>query len=161
MFLIIKEILTCPYTGEIKKDFINGKVLDLFLLAMDIVSKHPVWQQIVLKPFEIEQIHAAKDIIVNELDSPSTILQLAKRIGLNDFKLKKGFKQIFGTTIFDYRQQTRMERAMELLTSDKSISVTEIAFKLGYEGVNAFSSAFKKHFGIPPTSFRDDYRFSK
>jgi len=157
MLLIIQEIFSCPYTGDLKKHYITGKVLDLFLLAMDIVTEHPTWKEFVLKRSDVEKIHAVKDILINELDEPSTIIQLSQRVGLNDFKLKKGFKQVFGTTIFDYRQQVRMKKAVELLTSDKSVSISEIAFMLGYNGINAFSGAFKKYFGIAPTSFRNDY----
>lgn len=153
MLFIIQQILSCQYQGMLKQLYVETKVMELFLLAMDKVTNTPLWKQIVLKPYDIEKIREAKDILLAQMDTPVTVIALAHQIGINDFKLKKGFKQIFGTTIFDYLLQARMEKAVELLTST-TIPVTEIAFIVGYQTIGAFSNIFKKHFGYPPTSLR-------
>lgn len=153
MLFIIQQILSCQYQGMLKQLYVETKVMELFLLAMDKVTSNPLWNQIVLKPYDIEKIREAKDILLAQMDTPVTVIALAHQVGINDFKLKKGFKQIFGTTIFDYLLQARMEKAVELLTST-TIPVTEIAFIVGYQTIGAFTNTFKKHFGYPPTSLR-------
>ena len=154
MRMVIQQILSCKYKPPIKQLYIEGKIMELFLLAMDKVIDRRPSKDIALKPYDVERIHAARDIILNELDNPITIVELAHRIAINDFKLKKGFKQEYGLTIFEYQQEMRMQKALELLKSDASLSITEIAFMVGYEGIHAFSFAFKKYFGVPPTSYR-------
>ena len=153
MLIIIQQILSCRYQGMLKQLYVETKVMELFLLAMERVTSNPLWKQIVLKPYDIEKIHEAKNILLEQMDSPVTVIALAHQVGINDFKLKKGFKQIFGTTIFDYLLQARMQKAVELLTST-AISITEISFIVGYQTIGAFTNSFKKHFGYPPTSLR-------
>ena len=153
MLFIIQQILSCQYQGMLKQLYVETKVMELFLLAMDKVTGNPLWKQIVLKPYDIEKIREAKDILLAQMDTPVTVIELAHQVGINDFKLKKGFKQILSTTIFDYLLQARMEKAVELLTST-TVPVTEIAFIVGYQTIGAFTNTFKKHFGYPPTSLR-------
>ncbi len=78
-----------------------------------------------------------------------TIRDLARRVAINECYLKKGFKEIFGTTIFDFYQSQRMEHAKYLLY-DKGLSVTEVSHLLGYSSISHFSTAFKKQTGIKP-----------
>jgi AraC-like DNA-binding protein len=68
---------------------------------------------------------------------------------MNECYLKKGFKEMFGTTIFDFYQSQRMEHAKYLLY-EKGISVTEVSSLLGYSSISHFSTAFKKHTGLKP-----------
>ena len=72
---------------------------------MDRIINSPHRKVITLKAYDVELIHAAKDILINEMDNPVTIIELAHKVWLNDFKLKSGFKQEFGTTIFNYQQE--------------------------------------------------------
>ena len=68
-------------------------------------------------------------------------------------QLMQGFKQLFGQTIFDYSQRLRMEHSKDLLeTTD--LTITEIAFELGYDYSNNFTTAFKRHFGMTPRAAR-------
>jgi AraC family transcriptional activator of pyochelin receptor len=81
------------------------------------------------------------------------LTQLSRICVLNEFKLKKGFKLLFGTTIFHYLREKRMEYARKLLL-DCSLSVEEVAHKLGYEHAHHFSTAFKKFYKTCPSSFK-------
>ncbi|WP_256441273.1 helix-turn-helix transcriptional regulator [Chitinophaga sp. HK235] len=71
----------------------------------------------------------------------------------NDFKLKKGFKEMFGNTVFGYMNQVRMEKAKLLLLEGKN-SIADISFTVGYKNPQHFTAAFKKHFGYLPSELK-------
>jgi AraC-like DNA-binding protein len=74
-------------------------------------------------------------------------------VGLNDFKLKRGFRQVFDTTVFGYVRALRMEKARALLELGR-LNVTQVASATGYSCFGHFSAAFKKRFGILPSDFK-------
>ncbi len=95
------------------------------------------------------KIMNAKDVLLANLGEQLTIKELSKRVAINECYLKKGFKEIFGSTIFEFYQNKRMEYAHRLLFIDGK-TVTEVAEILGYSNISHFSTAFKKHTGIKP-----------
>jgi AraC family transcriptional regulator, transcriptional activator of the genes for pyochelin and ferripyochelin receptors len=99
------------------------------------------------------KMHEAKIWLENNIDSHLTLPEIARLIGTNDFKLKKGFKQLFGTTVFDYLLKLRMGRAKQLL-QDTDKPIHEIAFLTGYSSHSAFTNAFTRHFGYSPLYVR-------
>jgi AraC-like DNA-binding protein len=70
-------------------------------------------------------------------------------IGLNDFKLKKGFKELFGTTVFSYLNELKMDYAKRLILDEKK-TIYEVAMTLGYSEPHHFYAAFKRRFGYSP-----------
>lgn len=96
-----------------------------------------------------EKISKAREILLQHIGEPLTIKALSRKVAINECYLKKGFKELFGTTIFDFYQTQRMEHAKYLLY-DKGLSVTEVSSLLGYSSISHFSTAFKKHTGIKP-----------
>ncbi|MEY3038592.1 MAG: hypothetical protein RL143_1159, partial [Pseudomonadota bacterium] len=94
-----------------------------------------------------------------EYITPPTIHQLARALGLNEAKLMRDFKQLFGQTIFDFTQNIRMDAAKTLLETT-SKSITEIAFDVGYEYSSNFTTAFKRRFGVPPSVARESAKHS-
>lgn len=102
---------------------------------------------------EKKQLQAAQDFLLNDLTSAPTIAEISKAVGLNQCKLKKGFKALFGTSIYAHFQQARMQRAKALLGRH---NVTETAMELGYSNVSHFSTAFRKQFGMLPKEARKE-----
>ncbi|MEH2080075.1 MAG: helix-turn-helix transcriptional regulator [Nostoc sp.] len=84
--------------------------------------------------------------------NPSSLLNLANEIGLNDFKLKRGFREVFGTTVLGHVQSLRLEQAQQLL-QDTNFTVAEIASQVGYESISHFGYLFKRQFGITPREY--------
>jgi len=82
-------------------------------------------------------------MMLQHLDEPLTIRELSRKVAMNECYLKKGFKEIFGTTIYDYFQRERMEKARQLLY-EQGLSVSEVASRMGYSSISHFSTAFKK-----------------
>jgi AraC family transcriptional regulator, transcriptional activator of the genes for pyochelin and ferripyochelin receptors len=85
--------------------------------------------------------------------NPPTVTQLARLTGVNENKLKTGFKQQFGHSVYNYLLNYRMERAIEMM-EQTTFSLDEIAEKVGYTDCAHFSRAFKKVYGVPPGKFR-------
>jgi len=100
---------------------------------------------------ECKQLLAAREYLLADLSQPPTIAQLARETGLNQLKIKQGFKRLFGTSVYALFQRERMERARYLL---RRHGVTETATRVGYSNVSHFSSAFRKQFGILPSELR-------
>jgi AraC-like DNA-binding protein len=96
-----------------------------------------------------EKIVRAREVLLQHIGEPLTIKELSRKVAINECYLKKGFKEMFGTTIFDFYQSQRMEHARYLLY-EKGLSVTEVSIMLGYSSISHFSTAFKKHTGLKP-----------
>jgi AraC-like DNA-binding protein len=96
-----------------------------------------------------EKIIRSREILLQHIGEPITIKELSRKVAINECYLKKGFKELFGTTIFDFYQSQRMEHARYLLY-EKGLSVTDVSMMLGYSSISHFSTAFKKHTGLKP-----------
>lgn len=148
----IQQILNCPYTGLMQQLYLEGKVLEL-LTAQFIAWQETQHQTIILNAQDIEQLHWAKDILVQHAQQPPSLIELARRVGLNDRKLNQGFRHLFGTTVFGYLQQYRMEQA-QLLLQDRELSVAKVAATVGYRSPEAFSTAFRRQFAVSPKAYQ-------
>ena len=150
--MAIHQILDCPYRGPLKRLYLESKTLELIAhnLAQLIVDKNGHNRPFTLLPSDIERVREARDVLIRNMDNPPSLLELARQAGINKDKLNHGFRQVFGTSVFDYLRIHRLGRARELLES-KEKNVTEVAFEVGYAQHCNFTKAFKKHFGINPT----------
>lgn len=91
----------------------------------------------------------AKNIVEQNLKHPCSLIELSRKTGLNDFKLKRGFKALFGNTVFGYLAGLRMNLAYKLLREGNSVN--EVAEAVGYKNAHHFTAAFKKHFDMLPS----------
>ncbi|NJO76953.1 MAG: helix-turn-helix transcriptional regulator, partial [Leptolyngbyaceae cyanobacterium RM1_406_9] len=106
-----------------------------------------------LKQDDIERLHHAKEILIAQFNHPPSILSLARQVGLNDFKLKQGFRQVFGNTVFGYLRDYRLEQA-HLLLLEGQMNVQQVARALGYTHSGYFAKAFKQKFGVSPKTYQ-------
>lgn len=108
---------------------------------------------ITIKDADLLKFTYVRELILRDVSVHHTLEELSKRCELNIFKLKAGFKQLYGKSIYDFLQHQRMELGMRLLTStDKPIK--EIALQCGYTYSTNFIAVFRKHFKIKPTHYR-------
>lgn len=106
-----------------------------------------------LKAGEIEKMVEVKNILISNWAFPLSLKELAHKVGTNEFHLKKHFKMVFGSTVFKYLYQYKMERAKEMLTL-QDLSIGEIAQKLGFKHATHFTASFKKHVGFLPRQYK-------
>lgn len=147
---IVDGIFKNTYEGKAKMMFFRSQITALL--------SHFFWQLSTLeeggiKNSEREKLYEAKEILLSNLDTPPSLTELSKRIGLNTFKLKKDFKELFGVPVFKYLQNERMTKAHELIRSQEA-TVQEAAWHVGYDSLSSFSNAFAKKFGFRPSEIR-------
>ncbi|MES2265927.1 MAG: AraC family transcriptional regulator [Bacteroidota bacterium] len=145
---IIKEIIDAEQTGYIRRIFLESKILELLSLQLQQAESNKATPG-GLSREDINRLQEARAYITHNLQTPCSLIELARKTGLNDFKLKKGFKALFGNTVFGYLYDVRMDTAYTLLQDDKSVS--EVAELIGYKNPHHFTAAFKKKFGFLPS----------
>jgi AraC family transcriptional regulator, transcriptional activator of the genes for pyochelin and ferripyochelin receptors len=103
-----------------------------------------------LKPQSIDRIYQARDILATRLENPPSICELTKQVGISELTLRRGFRELFQTTIIQYLTHKRMKQA-ELLLREKKLSVAEVSNLVGYSHLGYFAKVFKRQFGITPS----------
>lgn len=146
----IRDILTCKYSGGLKKLFFLSKCIEILVLQAEAYHQAVTKQSIrYSKAEDQERMVYAKDYLIQHVNDPPSLSELSKIIGVNEYKLKRGFKETFNTTVFGYLSDYRLDRArQQLLETNQSVS--EVAYALGYSSPQHFSNAFKKKFGVAP-----------
>lgn len=151
--MVLEAILNNTYTDTLENIFINAQIQMLLLYSLDCMVGEKEINTISCKFLANEEDRArvvkAREILIQQIGEPITIKELSRKVAMNECYLKKGFKEMFGTTIFDFYQSQRMEHAKYLLY-EKGLSVTEVSMLLGYSSISHFSTAFKKHTGLKP-----------
>ena len=106
-----------------------------------------------LGPKDIDRLFQAREILVSQLASPPTIPELARRIGVNATKLKRGYRTLFGNSIGEYIRKARLDLALFLVEST-NIPLSDISHKVGYGYQSNFTQAFRRHHGKTPREMR-------
>jgi len=147
----IDQLLGCPYTGSLKRLFVESKALELLALFLGESQQPAAVAQ--LRPDDVARIERARDLLLARMAEPPSLLELARAVNINDRKLKQEFRQVFGTTVFGYLHRERMQRARQVLQQgDRSVS--EVAWSIGYRNPSKFAAAYRKQFGIAPKQSR-------
>lgn len=149
---IIRNLNSCfSGTDKLNRLLLESHILELLsinierLLCKDCTEN----KSSQLSRTDMERLLYAREILLNNLAAPPTLLELSRMIQMNDCKLKRTFKQYFGKTVYTYVREQRMEKAFSLLHQE-DCNVSQTAFAVGYTNVSHFSEAFKNKFGILP-----------
>ncbi|WP_118973644.1 helix-turn-helix transcriptional regulator [Taibaiella koreensis] len=153
MYSIIDDMYHAPFQGRLKHLFLEAKTIELFLLQIGQLDKRSQTPAVKLKKEHIACLQDIKTYLEQHFDQPASIAVLSRRAGINAMKLKSGFKQLFGTTVFGYLHSVRMREARRLLL-EEGLPVHEVADKVGYQYPHHFTAAFKKQFHITPSQLR-------
>ncbi|MDZ7960274.1 MAG: AraC family transcriptional regulator [Aulosira sp. DedQUE10] len=148
---IAQQIINCPFQGMTKRMYLQAKVLELMALQLAPIlsAQNKLQPSPRLKPDTIARIHLAREILLSRLENPPSLLELSQIVGVSDRNLRRGFQELFGTTVFGYLCSIRMEQAEQLLR-EGNLSVAEVANLSGYSQQGHFAAAFKRKFGITP-----------
>lgn len=152
MFEIIGEIIQCQRKGLFKKIFLETKVIELLLLQLEQLHDQQFTNTSIRKS-DIEKMYAVRDFMLNNLAASCSLTDLAHEVGTNEFTLKKGFKQLFGTTVFGYWTSAKMDEARKMLQKSE-MSIAEISNAIGYKNPQHFTSAFKRKYNILPSQLK-------
>ncbi|MEK4060180.1 MULTISPECIES: helix-turn-helix domain-containing protein [Paenibacillus] len=159
--MILAQISECSYGQGMRELYLEGKMLELFAVYLNEVfyeaDKVPL--TVKLSKDDMRSLHLAKEMLQRDYAYPPTLAGLSRSICLNEFKLKKGFKDMFGTTVHAYVIEQRLQRAYHLLCHDR-LSVSEAASQVGYGNVSHFAAAFRKKYGVRPGEYAMNSRRS-
>lgn len=155
MNMPLRQLIHCPYDGPTRHIFIEAKAMELIACKLDQIRPATDKRQAKpsLKKSDIDRIHHAKKLLLKNLLSPPSTIELARAIGVSRTKLYKGFNQLYGTSPMECLRLKRIETARDLV-KDKDLSLTQIAHSLGYSSSSHFAKAFREFFGMPPSCYR-------
>ncbi|WP_175633180.1 helix-turn-helix domain-containing protein [Pedobacter ghigonis] len=145
---ILQSLSQANHSGRVKRLFLEARMLDLIVIHSNQKIEK---QRVTLKEEDLKKIIYARQLVERDLQKPSSLIELSRKAGINDFKLKKGFKALTGHTVFGYLYKIRMEKAHYYLAKEKR-TVNEVAFLVGYKNAQHFIAAFKKQYEILPGS---------
>lgn len=148
----VDKIFKTTYQGATRMMFLRSQITELISHFFAYVSQHEK-QTDSIKVQDREKLYQAKEIISENMEAPPSLKELSKLIGLNSYKLKKNFKELFGVPVYKYLQSERLIKAHELLTTH-NISIQEAAWSVGYESISSFSTAFLKKYGFRPSEVK-------
>lgn len=153
MAIVLNQLMNYSLHPIIKPLYFKGKAYELLSLYFN----RPADADIEQCPFladedNVSKIKKAKQIIVARMAEPPTLQELADEINLPINRLKEGFKQIYGDSVFSFLFDYKMEVARQLLATGAH-NVNEVGLKVGYSASSHFISAFKKKFGTTPKKF--------
>lgn len=153
MAIVLSQLFHYNLHPNIKNLYYKGKGYELLSLYFNR-SEDPDAEQC---PFLIDEenvmkIKKAKEIVIANMAEPPGLQELADQVGLNLKKLKMGFKQIYGDTVYGFLFDYKMECARKLLDSG-SYNVNEVGLKIGYSTGSHFIAAFKKKFATTPKKY--------
>ena len=151
---IIKDILECPFDPQTSPFYFDLKAREFLFVMLSEAYNGKSYSRFRLTPFEKGRIKEVREILLKDITKkPPSIRELAKKISVNEFKLKKGFREIFGTSIFECLLEARMDKARELLlTTD--LPIKSICSQVGYPRITNFITAFRRKYGYTPGSMR-------
>jgi AraC family transcriptional regulator len=150
---VVEALLNHQHTGSLENIYINAQSQMLLLYSLECMLGDKEVEgfqcKFLANDADREKIIKSREILLQHIGEPLTIKELSRKVAINECYLKKGFKELFGTTIFDFYQGQRMEHARYLLY-EKGLSVTDVSMLLGYSSISHFSTAFKKQTGLKP-----------
>jgi AraC family transcriptional regulator, transcriptional activator of the genes for pyochelin and ferripyochelin receptors len=149
----VHQLLHSPYTGAMKRLYMESKAIELIAhkLAQIVSPNSSAQTPLKLRSDDIDRIRYAEEILCRDLERPPKLFDLARTVGTNHCDLNKGFREVFGVTVFGHLRQMRLINAKRLL-EEEGMNVTEAALTVGYNSMSSFSRAFSEFFGQSPAT---------
>lgn len=153
MFDLAARLVESVYTGALALVHTEATILGLLCAAVaefGAAAPAPIEQ---FSEHDLRCLHAARALLLKQFSPAPTIRQVARAAGMSETSLKRGFKSLFGETIFDFSVRCRMQHALSLLREQR-IPVARVAEAVGYSHQTSFATAFHRHFGLCPKDVR-------
>ena len=149
--IVLQQILNCPYEGDIRRIYLEGKVMEL--IAMKLAADDKGASLEFSKSPDEEKIRQAKNILIKDLENTPSLRDLAKCVGLTHTRLSRGFRNIYHMSVFSYLRVYRLNYARTLL-QDKDMNITEVAYASGFSSPSHFAKDFFRCYGVQPKLYR-------
>ena len=151
----IYQILNNPHKGRVGNIYLESKVLELIALRLELVSQPDgvLRKNCPMGPDDRARICLARDLLVKNRQFPPSLRELAGQAGMSHTQLNKGFKAVFGYTVFEYLRKERLSYA-RMLMEENPTDLTWIAYESGFCSSSHFAASFFKEFGVRPSDYR-------
>ena len=154
MHQVLQQILLSPHQGMVEHLLLESKVLELLALQFTSMSEDvPTAKQVSFRAKDVDRVQYAKELLEQQMCNPPSLAELAQLAGLNEFKLKQGFRHLFRTTVFGYLYDYRMAQAQNMLSSGY-MNVAQVSAQVGYRSPEAFSTAFRRKLAVSPKAYQ-------
>lgn len=151
---LLKDLDQTGYNTAVERLSTESKVLELLALQIGQLDKEDaLLDSKKLNATDIKKLHNVRDIILSDLSAEFSLNSLSREVGLNVYKLKFGFKFLFGQPVFQYLKEARLRYAARQITMETK-PMSQIAYEAGFATPSHFSDAFKKFYGLSPNKFR-------
>ncbi|NQX47977.1 helix-turn-helix transcriptional regulator [Paenibacillus tritici] len=146
------DMFHCTHLGTLKRLYLESKALEFITLFGESDAYGSVGGNMIIRRDDISKLKQAHELVKIHFEQPLSIRELSQRVGMNEFKLKKGFRELFDMTIFELVRQQRMEKALWYMEV-AHLNVGETAVSVGYSNASNFTTAFRKHYGCNPSDY--------
>lgn len=151
--VILSQMMNYNLHSSVKELYFKAKVYELMALYFNVSEDIDIEQcPFLVDEDNVKRIRRAKEIIINRMAEPPTLNELAEEIGLSLKKLKEGFKQIYGDSVYSFLFDYKMEYARKMLETGQ-YNVNEVGLKVGYSTASHFIASFKKKYGTTPKKY--------
>jgi AraC-like DNA-binding protein len=150
--LLLKNVSAVDMTNNLSHFYMQIKVQELLYLVFYKLSLRENADHQTINSADAERLLQVRSAIISDLSLPPVLCELAQAAAMSETKLKLLFRQTFGSTIYTYYQQARMEEAAFLLKQGRH-SVSEVGYKLGFSNLSHFSRVFEKQYGLNPKRY--------
>ena len=140
---------------NLKLDYFRVKIAELLLLlsALDTAANSEQRQYFpASQTAKVKELHT---LITGRLNKTFTVEELSEISGMPPASLRKVFKAVYGTPVYQYIKSYKMKAAAEMLISDWRMNIADIAQRLGYDNASKFSAAFRDVMGVSPKNYRN------
>ncbi|MEP7195196.1 MAG: AraC family transcriptional regulator [Saprospiraceae bacterium] len=150
---VIHQLFEIKLHENSKRLYTHAKAIEILSLFFTINKPDVEACPFLNNEHIIRKLKNAKTILLSNFRDPSKLPEIAKQVGLNEYQLKVGFKEIYGNSPYQYVLDYKLEIARQLL-SKQEMQVNEVADKIGYTNVSHFITAFKRKYGITPKKYK-------
>jgi len=150
--VLLKSLLDADHAPGALHAVRHGLILQLLGLYFDHSAPNTAACPFLRDQETVRKLKDAKEHLLRDVFNPPTLKELSKQHGLNEYQLKVGFKEIYGSTVYGYVMDAKLQKSRLLLDSGR-YSVNEVAFQIGYQNPSHFIAAFKKKFGTTPKKY--------
>lgn len=158
--MTLKQIFDCPALSALAPVFLEYKTMELLYNQLSLFDSSEEEAQKQITPAELGAAQRAYDILLHDLASPPSLLNLAKTVGLTHTRLNHIFRLLHHDTVFGVLRGKRLECARKLLEDNRK-SVTEVAYECGFATPSHFSRSFLGRYGVQPKRYQSGFAASQ
>ena len=149
--MAVRQIVNCPYEGDTQRIYLESKAMELIALKLagNNQSELPEFS----KSADEKKIRQARNILIEDLENTPSLQELAKSVGLTHTRLNRGFRKIYGLTVFNYLRAYRLKYARMLL-QEEDMNIAEVAYASGFSIPSHFATDFFRCYGVQPKLYK-------